>query len=261
MQWRARAVQRLIHWLTVERVPTPPPAGAGDLLALSLMPADVLLIEGCARASQIIKALEQSIWSHAALYVGTAADLERLGIACPRAPRDTPLLLEALLGQGVVLTPVSDYRHHRVRVCRARNLTPEDRTAVVRYAASWLGHAYDVRQLLDLARFILPWALLPRRWHSSLFQEAPRDARTVCAALVADAFQSVDYPVLPIVVQDTAGHDRWYKRNPRFYTPRDFDLSPFFDVVKRVPDARAYRALPWEPARCNTESDCPRPAP
>ena len=39
-------------------------------LCASLRPSDVLLVEGDTRTSVAIKYLTQSIWSHAALYVG-----------------------------------------------------------------------------------------------------------------------------------------------------------------------------------------------
>src|SRR5215510_7731907 len=43
-----------------------------DLLAPTLRPGDVLLVEGNTRVSAAIKYLTQSTWSHAALYVGDA---------------------------------------------------------------------------------------------------------------------------------------------------------------------------------------------
>ena len=41
-----------------------------DLLARTLRPGDVILVDGSTRASGFIKYLTQSIWSHAALFVG-----------------------------------------------------------------------------------------------------------------------------------------------------------------------------------------------
>jgi hypothetical protein len=42
-----------------------------DALRQTLLPGDVLLVEGNARSSAIIKYLTQSTWSHSALHVGT----------------------------------------------------------------------------------------------------------------------------------------------------------------------------------------------
>ena len=63
-------------------------------------PGDVLLVEGNNRISGIIKYLTQSTWSHAALYVGPVAGAEE--------PDGEPhVLVEALIGQGVVCSPLS----------------------------------------------------------------------------------------------------------------------------------------------------------
>src|SRR6266496_5527269 len=73
-----------------------------DALRATLRPGDVLLVEGNNRVSGVIKYLTQSTWSHAALYVGpigerTTADDEPL------------VLVEAVLGQGVIGAPLSKY--------------------------------------------------------------------------------------------------------------------------------------------------------
>ena len=53
-----------------------------------------------------------------------------------------------------------------------------------------------------------------------------------------------------------------YKRNPRLFTPKDFDYSPYFDIIKYpyfgLDDVAAYRGLPWdtEGMVCNSSGDC-----
>jgi len=79
-----------------------------EALRAALRPGDVLLVEGNNHISGVIKYLTQSTWSHAALYVGpigerTAADGEPL------------VLVEAVLGQGVVGTPLSKYQRYHTR--------------------------------------------------------------------------------------------------------------------------------------------------
>jgi hypothetical protein len=96
-----------------------------------------------------------------------------------------------------------------------------------------LGAAYEVRQLLDLARFFLPWGIMPRRWRSSLFQHnAGSPTRTVCSCLLGEAFSSVDFPVLTFIDRRDDGTLRFFKRNPKLFTPKDFDYSPYFDIIK-----------------------------
>ena len=59
--------------------------------------------------------------------------------------------------------------------------------------------------------------------------------RIICSALIAQAFESVRYPILPRVTQMTsrkARRDILEIRHSSLYAPRDFDISPYFDVVK-----------------------------
>src|SRR5580692_3925070 len=112
-------------------------------------PGDVLLVEGNSRISGIIKYLTRSTWSHAALYVGpiggkTAADGE---------PCD---LVESNLDDGIVCAPLSKYFHFHTRICRPFGLKADDCNTVCDYAVARIGLQYDLKNLLDLARFLLP---------------------------------------------------------------------------------------------------------
>jgi len=234
------------------------------VLATHVQPADVLLIDGHSRVSDIIKSVSQSSWSHVAFYLGRPSDFAgplRTALGPHAASADEPLILEVLLGLGAVINPLSVYAPNRIRICRARGLAPGDREAVLQYVLTRVGYGYDLRQLVDLARFMLPWGLLPRRWRSTLFRSSDeRRTRTVCSSLIAEAYQAVNFPVLPVVQRDAAGKIHWRKRNARLYTPKDFDLSPFFDIVKYPPRgyeaAPAYSAINWEAGACNGSDDC-----
>ena len=63
--------------------------------------------------------------------------------------------------------------------------------------------------------------------------------RAICSSLIAQAFQSVRYPILPDVriVKERQGsnfarREILHIRHHSLFTPRDFDLSPYFQVVK-----------------------------
>jgi hypothetical protein len=160
------------------------------------------------------------------------------------------LLVEALLGEGTIITPVSKYRRDHLRICRPTGLEPEDAHKVVAHAIRHIGIDYDIRHLLDLARFFFPWGFLPRRWRSSLFEHnAGMPTRTVCSSLLASAFNRVNFPILPFIDRDDDGSLRFFKRNPRLFTPKDFDYSPYFDIIKYpflgLDDLGVYRRLPW----------------
>jgi hypothetical protein len=248
MQW-------MIRWLVREDPPHEIPLCDVGRLGESLIPGDVLLVEGRSRVGRVIKAITQSPWTHAALYIGRLHEIDdpslrALVVQFYRRDHSEQLLLEAVLGEGTRITPLSRYRQDHLRICRPKYLAPGDAQRVIAYAVRRLGSGYDLRQLLDLARFLLPWGLLPRRWRSSLFRHNPgANTRTVCACLIAEAFASVDFPILPFIDRRDDGTLRFFKRNPRLFTPRDFDYSPYFDIIKYpylgLHDLGLYRQLPW----------------
>jgi len=213
----------------------PPP----DVLRRALQPGDILLIEGNTRLSAIIKFLTQSTWSHAALYVG-----ERPG---DRLPDGEPnVLLEAEAGTGVVIVPLSKYAHFNTRICRAVGLNAEAHQKVIDYALARLGKQYDTRQIIDLARYLFPYPPVPVWFRRRMLAIGSGDpTRAICSTMIAEAFQSIGYPILPDPGggQDvTAGKPYTVAPYQRLeirhivrhglYVPRDFDVSPYFDVIK-----------------------------
>jgi hypothetical protein len=146
-----------------------------DHLLHAICPADVILFEGRTRVSEVVKIITLSPWTHAALYIGKLADIEDPVLKNKikpfyRGDEDAPLLIESLLGFGTIINPITDYPNDNLRVCRPIELNNRDQDNVVSFAIEHLGLRYDVRQLLDLARFMFPYAILPRNWRSSLFQ-------------------------------------------------------------------------------------------
>ncbi|HQZ46370.1 MAG TPA: YiiX/YebB-like N1pC/P60 family cysteine hydrolase [Usitatibacteraceae bacterium] len=217
-----------------------------DVLAATLEPCDVVLVEGNRRISVAIKYLTQSTWSHAALFVGHA-----LGDA--HGPG--PLLVEADLTRGVRAAPVSELSGLHVRICRPVSLTEDDRGRVIAFAAARIGHQYDLKNVLDLARYLLPTPPVPTRLRRRMIALGSGDpTRAICSTMIAQAFQSVRYPVLPdieIVPADRADCDDCRReilhiRHHSLFAPRDFDLSPYFAVVKpRIAQGFDYAHLEW----------------
>jgi len=215
----------------------------------------VVLVEGRSRISEVIKLITQSSWTHSALYIGRLFDIEDLSLRNTirkhyHGDPNEKLLIEALLGEGAVVVPVTKYKKDHLRICRPTGLSPDDAKKVIAFAVNSLGLRYDVRHLLDLARFFFPWAILPRRWRSSLFQHNPGEpTHTVCSSMLAEAFSKVDFPILPFIDRAEDGTLRFFKRNPRLFTPKDFDYSPYFNIIKYpflgLDDLGVYRKLPW----------------
>ena len=227
-----------------------------DRLLTEVRMGDVLLVEGRTRLSRAIRAVTQSNWTHSALVVGSLDRLRDPALqATARAylkpdELEAPLIVESELGRGTVLSSVLRYRGQHLRLCRPHGLSYADARRVTTYAMLHLGADYNVRQVLDLARFLVPWwTIVPRRWHSSLFEHNHQDStRLICSTMIARAFHRVHFPVVPLVV-DSGGKLSVLQRNPRLVTPRDFDHSPYFSVIKYPllggADLGFYRKLPW----------------
>lgn len=236
-QWLAHYLQQPIRTY-VEFSVTP-----SRVLRTHLQPGDILLVERHRRISVAIKYLTQSTWSHAALYVGDALT-DRLGHDA------THMLIEADLERGVVAVPLSQYRSLNTRICRPVGLTDADRAAVIRFMADSLGKAYDLKHLVDLMRYLLPTPPVPVRWRRRMLSLGSGDpTRAICSSLIAQAFQSVQYPILPKIrssPEGEEGSDLYQMRHYGLFTPRDFDLSPYFQVVKPTLERGFdYRALEW----------------
>ncbi|WP_306132514.1 lipo-like protein [Roseivivax marinus] len=199
----------------------------------TLRPGDVLLVDGQSLVGQSVKYLTQSTWSHSALYVGDAGALGTTGA-------DGMELVEVNLGEGCVAAPLSKYASYNTRVCRPVGLTEAERRDVARFMVERIGTAYDLRNIFDLARFFLPRPPVPRRWRRRMLALGSGDpTRAICSSLIAQAFAAVGYPILPRV-QEVRLRTRdigtrreiLHIRHHSLYAPRDFDLSPYFEIVK-----------------------------
>lgn len=270
--WVARVITT---WLTAEKPVDRTPLCDFERLRYEIRPGDVLLVEGRTRVSDVIKSITQSPWTHSALYLGRLGDIddprvrEHVSYCYDGDPGDQ-IVVEALLGRGTIISNISKYTNDHLRICRPGGLSRRDAQSVIAYAVKHLGCDYDVRQLLDLARFLFPYGIVPRRWRSSLFEHnAGFPTRTVCSSMIAAAYNHVHFPVLPVMRRLENGELRLYKRNARLYTPRDFDYSPYFEIIKypylSIEDKSLYRNLPWDEDGqiCNGVDDCfvPQPVP
>jgi hypothetical protein len=215
----------------------------------TLQPADVLLVAGNQKISTAIKYLTQSTWSHAALFVGDA-----LGPPAPGKDPDT--LIEVELGNGCIASPLSKYSTFNTRICRPVGLSDEEREKVVRFMVERLGLRYDMRNVFDLARYLIPTPPIPVRWRRRMIALGSGDpTRAICSTLIARAFHSIRYPVLPRIeripqVRRSYSRARrleiLYIRHHSLYTPCDFDLSPYFQIVKpAIGAAFDHKKLVW----------------
>ncbi len=214
-----------------------------------LQPGDVLLVESHTRVATAIKYLTQSMWSHAALYVGPELGGED-------AHNEPYLFIEADVLDGVCKRTLSAYDGLHTRVCRPRHLHPEDLGRLIHSVQSKLGYRYDLKNVFDLMRYLLPLPPVPTRWRRPLISLGSGDpTQAICSSLIAQAFQEIGYPVLPVVTQAlvrTGRHRRqirelFHIRHHSLYVPRDFDVSPYFEIIKpALHQDFDYRQLRWE---------------
>jgi len=123
-------------------------------------PGDVLLVEGNNHIAGVIKYLTQSTLSHSALYVGP--------IAGQMTDDGEPhVLIEANVGEGVTSAPLSKYFRFHTRIRRAVGLMEADCAAVCDYAIERIGFAYDLKNIVDLMRYLFPLPV-PPRWRRRL---------------------------------------------------------------------------------------------
>lgn len=227
-------------------------------LRATLRPGDVLLVEGNNHVSGVIKYLTQSTWSHAALYVGRVGDRT--------TANDEPLVLvEAELGKGVIASPLSKYSHFHTRICRPSGLSQDDCARVCAYAAERIGFDYDLKNIIDLMRFLFPMPV-PQRWRRRMIAMGSGDpSRIICSALIAQAFEVVRYPILPKITRiesESAREEILEIRHSSLYAPRDFDISPYFEVVKpTLQNGFDYRKMQWADLQAVASGNaCPLPA-
>ena len=221
-----------------------------------LQVADVILVEGNQRFSTAVKYLTQSTWSHAVLYVGHADGLDSL-------TPDIPAIIEADLQNGVIAMPLSKYAEFNTRICRPIGLNTDDRQKVARFMIDSISMNYDLKNVIDLARFLIPTPPVPNRWRRSMLALGSGDpTRVICSTRIAQAFQSVGYPILPRVELLTEKEceacretvrEIFHIRHHSLFTPRDFDVSPYFKIIKpTIESGFDHKHLNWSDKPANS---------
>jgi len=218
-----------------------------DRLAACLQPGDVLLVEGASPISAAIKYLTQSTWSHVAIYVGPQAP--------GRLAEETHVFVEADLVEGVRSVGFEEFQGLPTRICRPVGLAPQETKALVDWLIAQIGHRYDLRNVIDLARYLMPTPPAPARFRRRMIALGSGDpTRAICSTLAAQAFGEIGYPILPEIdyrpapTQDCPDclAEVHHIRHHSLYAPRDFDVSPYFAVVKpTVERGFDFRALQW----------------
>ena len=165
------------------------------------------------------------------------------------------VLIEADLEQGVIAVSTGKYASHNTRICRPVGLDAEECRRVCDYMIERIGLAYDLKNVIDLARYLLPVPPVPTGWRRRMLALGSGDpTRAICSTLIAQAFQSIRYPILPIADAHSGANGAgavqrkvtWTQRHYSLFAPRDFDISPYFAVVKPTLDEGFdFRHMTW----------------
>ena len=98
-----------------------------------------------------------------------------------------------------------------------------------------------MKNIFDLARYLVQTPPVPVRWRRRMLALGSGDpTKAICTSLIAQAFQSVNYPILPetllIKSDDESCLDCYNEvlhiRHHSLFAPRDFDISPYFQIIK-----------------------------
>ena len=263
---------RFYQWLC-ERLQRQPEQGEwplGDLESQRalLRPCDVLLMDGESALDHRLKVLTGSRFSRALLYVGRPHEVADPALRAlladylPCGP-DTQLVLDASLERGLWVRDLSNLHGVHLRVCRAQNLSAEERQDALRFAISRLGTGTQHGWSTLLMLWLIPWRLLSTRRRRRLLNRWANDLlRAITGTTAGEAFAFIQFPVHPLVKQpeNSDGHGdgrdkvqsggRLMRLQPRVFHAADFDHSPYFDVIKApyllqsVPVG--FGAVPWK---------------
>ena len=185
----------------------------------ALKPGDVLLVEGQSRVSSAIQFITGSSWSHATIFIG-------------RSEAFNHCLIEVKAVEGCIFTDVNNYRNHNLRICRPIFLNEKNKKILINYLVKKIGSKYDLRNIFDLLRYIYPNPPVPKKFRRNLIGIGASDpTKAICSTLIAEAFKEINHPILPFKDKFTPV----ILRHPTFCLPRDFDISPFFQIIKPHP--------------------------
>ena len=190
----------------------------GDIKSV-LEPGDVVLVEGQSRVSNAIQFITNSNWSHAAIFIGEAGSLSHC-------------LIEVKAVDGCIFTDIDVYMHHNLRICRPVFLNNKKRKILINYLVKKIGSKYDLKNIIDLIRYVFPTPPVPKKLRRDLIGIGAGDpTKAICSTLIAEAFKEIGHPILPFKNK----LESIVLRHPTYCLPKDFDISPFFQIIKPTP--------------------------
>jgi len=197
-------------------------------LAAVLDRGDVLLTDANTRCAALVRHVTRSVWSHVSMYVGP---LEQAA--------DPLCIVEADIAAGVRPVRLSELNALRVQVLRPAALSKAERDWLADCVVSRIGAEYDLAHAWQLGRRHLLSGRSRRTGGTISMPTRRRPSRFICSSLVAHAFASLGYSILP----DGKAAGARASGDHGHLTPADFEHAPVFQVVWPL-DATASHASP-----------------
>ena len=190
-------------------------------IKLTVKPGDVILVEGQSRASSAIQFITGSNWSHAAVFIGKTKAFDHS-------------LIEVKAVEGCKYTDLNVYKRHNLRICRPIFLDNKKRITLINHLKKKIGSKYDLRNIFFFFRYAYPNPPVPKKFRRNLIGIGAGDpTKAICSSLIAEAFKEIDHPVLPFKDKSNS----LVLRHPTYCLPKDFDISPFFQIIKPSPQS------------------------
>ena len=124
--------------------------------------------------------------------------------------------------------------HHNLRICRPVFLNNKKRKILINYLIKKIGSKYDLNNIIDLIRYVFPTPPVPKKLRRNLIGIGAGDpTKAICSTLIAEAFKKIGHPILPFKNE----LESIVLRHPTYCLPKDFDISPFFQIIKPSPQS------------------------
>lgn len=229
--------ERMFNFITQEETPSALPPCDYEKIQALLKPGDVILIQGLNRLNSAMQYITKSIWTHAALCVGRANEIqdETLKNQIKNHYKGNPneiLIIEGIVGKVTQVVPLNKYKKFNLRICRPIEISEKSLQQVITYAISAIGYDISLWQVSRLFRLLLSWSILPNWLFAGLYRTKQGFRSKICSTIIAEAFASAKFPILPTISRDRQGKYHLRPYDPRLFFPALIDYSPYFEIIK-----------------------------
>ncbi len=228
---------KLFNYITKEQTPTGFPPCDFEKTNDLIKPGDIILIQGKNRLSFAISYITKSIWTHAALCIGKLDEIQDKALKEHikthfKDGSNENLIIEGIAGKVTKVSPLSDYKKYHFRICRPINISEQSLKQAITYAITAVGNEISLWQVGNLLKLLVFWTVLPNWFFAGFYKPKQGFRPKICSSIIAEAFASAKFPILPAVSRGREGSYHLTPTDPRFFFPAMIDYSPYFEIIK-----------------------------